>query len=66
MQLFFLFSFQLLSLLSSLEYVSSYFLILILLNQLEEMKKKKENVINIFFIIDKSVLTESQCSERER
>ena len=35
-------------------------------NQLEEMKKEKENVINIFFIINKSVSAESWCSERER
>jgi len=37
-----------------------------LLNQLEEMKKEKEDVTNIFLTIDRSVLAESQCSERER
>jgi len=46
--------------------VSSYFLILILLNQLKEMKKEKKNVINILFTINKLVLAESQCSKRER
>jgi len=46
--------------------MSSYSFILILSNQLEEMKKEKENVINISFIINKSVSAESQCSERER
>ena len=46
--------------------MSLYFLILILSNQLEEMKKEKEDVINIFFIIDKLILAESWCSERER
>jgi len=30
------------------------------------MKKEKEDVMNIFFIIDKSVSAEPQCSERER
>jgi len=46
--------------------VSSYFLILILLNQLKEMKKEKKNVINILFTINKLVLAESQCFKRER
>ncbi len=46
--------------------MSSYLFILILLNQLEEMKKEKEDVTNIFLTIDRSVLAESQCSERER
>jgi len=46
--------------------MSSYLLILVLLNQLEEMKKEKEDVINILFIINKSVLAESWCSKRER
>ncbi len=49
-----------------LEYMSLYLFILILLNQLEEMKKEKENVINIFFIIDKLISAESQHSERKR
>jgi len=49
-----------------LKYVSSYSLILILSNQLEEMKKEKEDIMNIFFIIDKSVSAKSWCSERER
>jgi len=35
-------------------------------NQLEEMKKEKKDIMNISFIINKSVLAESQCSERER
>ena len=35
-------------------------------NQLKEMKKEKKNIINISFTIDKSVLAESWCSERER
>ncbi len=30
------------------------------------MKKEKENVINIFFIIDKLISAESQHSERKR
>ena len=46
--------------------MSSYSFILILSNQLEEMKKEKENVINIFFIINKSVLAESQHFKKER
>jgi len=53
-------------LLSSLKYISSYSFILILPNQLEEMKKEKKDIMNISFIINKSVLAESQCSERER
>jgi len=36
--------------------MSSYFLILILLNQLKEIKKEKENITDISFIINKSVL----------
>jgi len=51
---------------SSLKYISSYSFILILPNQLEEMKKEKKDIMNISFIINKSVLAESQCSERER
>ncbi len=39
--------------------MSSYLFILILLNQLEEMKKEKEDIMNIFFIIDKLVSAES-------
>ncbi len=35
-------------------------------NQLKEMKKEKENIINISFTINKSVSAESQCSEKER
>ncbi len=50
----------------SSEYVSSYSFILILSNQLEEMKKEKENITDISFTIDKSVSAEPQCSERER
>ncbi len=46
--------------------MSLYLFILILLNQLEEMKKEKENVINIFFIIDKLISAESQHSKRKR
>jgi len=46
--------------------MSSYLFILILLNQLKEMKKEKENVIDIFFTINKLILAESQCSKRER
>ncbi len=46
--------------------MSSYLFILILLNQLEEIKKEKENIMNIFFTINKSVLAKSWCSERER
>jgi len=46
--------------------MSSYSFILILSNQLKEMKKEKENIINISFTINKSVSAESQCSERER
>ncbi len=65
-QLFLLSSSQLSSLSLSLEYVSSYSFILILSNQLEEMKKEKEDVMNIFFTIDRSVLAESWCSKRER
>jgi len=49
-----------------LKYMSSYSFILILSNQLKEMKKEKENIINISFTINKSVSAESQCSERER
>ncbi len=30
------------------------------------MKKEKKDIMNISFIINKSVLAESQCSERER
>jgi len=51
---------------SSLKYISSYSFILILPNQLEEMKKEKKDIMNISFIINKSVLAESQCSKRER
>jgi len=57
-QLFFLSFFQFLSLSSSLEYVSSYSFILISSNQLEEIKKEKENIINILFTINKSVSAE--------
>ncbi len=46
--------------------MSSYSFILILSNQLEEMKKEKENVINISFTIDRSVLVKSWCFKRER
>jgi len=46
--------------------MSSYLFILILLNQLKEMKKEKENVIDIFFTINKLILAESQCFKRER
>ena len=46
--------------------MSSYFFILISSNQLEEMKKKKEDVTNISFTINKLVLAKSQHSERER
>jgi len=46
--------------------MSSYFFISVLLNQLEEMKKEKKNVINILFTINKSVLAESQHFKRER
>jgi len=35
--------------------MSSYSFILILSNQLEEMKKKKEDIMNIFFIIDRLI-----------
>jgi len=35
-------------------------------NQLKEIKKEKKDIINISFTINKSVLTESQHSERER
>jgi len=58
-QLFLLSSSQLSSLSLSSEYVSSYSFILILSNQLEEMKKEKEDVMNIFFTINRSVLAES-------
>jgi len=58
-QLFLLSSSQLSSLSLSLEYVSSYSFILILSNQLEEMKKEKEDVMNIFFTINRSVSAES-------
>ncbi len=51
---------------SSSEYISSYSFILILSNQLKEMKKEKKNIIDIFFTINKSVSAEPQCSERER
>jgi len=50
----------------SLKYISSYSFILILSNQLKEIKKEKKDIINISFTINKSVLTESQHSERER
>jgi len=50
----------------SSEYMSSYSFISILSNQLEEMKKEKEDVINISFIINRSVSAESWHSERER
>ena len=30
------------------------------------MKKEKKDITDIFFIIDKSVSAESQCSEKER
>ncbi len=50
----------------SSEYISSYLFILILSNQLEEMKKKKKDVTDISFIIDRSVSAESWHSERER
>ncbi len=46
--------------------MSSYLFILISSNQLEEMKKEKEDVTDISFTIDKSVSAESWCSERER
>jgi len=46
--------------------VSSYSFILILSNQLEEMKEEKEDVMNIFLIIDKSVSAKSWHSKRER
>jgi len=46
--------------------MSSYSFILILLNQLEEMKKEKKNIINIFFTINRLISAESWCSERER
>jgi len=35
-------------------------------NQLEEMKKKKKDITNILFIINKSVSAESQHFKRER
>ncbi len=50
----------------SLKYISLYSFILILSNQLKEIKKEKKDIINISFTINKSVLTESQHSERER
>jgi len=46
--------------------MSLYSLILILSNQLKEMKKEKKDVMNIFFIINRSVLAESQHFKRER
>ncbi len=51
---------------SSSEYISSYLFILILSNQLEEMKKEKKDVTDISFIIDRSVSAESWHSERKR
>jgi len=50
----------------SSEYISSYFFILILSNQLEEMKKEKKDIIDISFTINRSVLAESQHFKRER
>jgi len=50
----------------SSKYISSYSLILILSNQLEEMRKEKENVINISFTIDRSVSVKSWCFKRKR
>ncbi len=35
-------------------------------NQLKEMKKEKKDIINISFIINRSVSAEFWCSERER
>jgi len=43
---------------SSSEYISSYFFILILLNQLKEMKKEKKDIIDISFTINKLILAE--------
>jgi len=50
----------------SSKYVSSYSFISVLSNQLEEMKKKKKDVINILFTINRSVLAESWHFKRER
>ena len=46
--------------------MSSYSFILILSNQLEEMKKEKKDVTDILFIINRSVLAESQHFKKER
>jgi len=51
---------------SSSEYMSPYLFILILSNQLEEMKKEKKDVTDISFIIDRSVSAKSWHSEKER
>jgi len=49
-----------------LKYVSSYSFILILSNQLEEIKKEKKDVINISFTIDRLVSAESWYFKKER
>ena len=50
----------------SLKYISSYLFISVLSNQLEEIKKEKEDITNILFIIDKSVSAKFWCSKKER
>ncbi len=50
----------------SLKYISSYLFISVLSNQLEEIKKEKEDITNILFIIDKSVSANFWCFKKER